>query len=70
MVYPLVKIDVQEAVTYNWTAIIVGTIVSGIVGYMCIKYFMKFISKFSLNIFGWYCVIMGLFTLVFFNIFK
>lgn len=70
MVYPLVKIDVQEAVTYNWTAIIVGTIVSGIVGYMCIKYFMKFISKFSLNIFGWYCVIMGLSTLVFFNIFK
>lgn len=70
MVYPLVKIDVQEAVTYNWAAIIIGTIVSGIVGYLCIKYFMKFISKFSLNIFGWYCVIMGLFTLVFFNIFK
>ena len=70
MVYPLVEIDVKEVVTYNWLAIIVGTIVSGIVGYLCIKYFMKFISKFSLNIFGYYCVIMGLFTLVFFNIFK
>lgn len=70
MVYPLVKIDVTEAVGYNWIAIIAGTVVSGIVGYLCIKYFMKFISKFSLNIFGYYCVIMGIFTLVFFNIFK
>ena len=70
MVYPLIKIDVAEAVQYNWLAISVGTVVSGIVGYLCIKYFMKFISKFSLNIFGYYCVIMGIFTLVFFNIFK
>ncbi len=70
MVYPLVKIDIAEAISYNWIAIIAGTIVSGIVGYLCIKYFMKFISKFSLNIFGYYCVIMGIFTLVFFNIFK
>jgi len=70
MVYPLIKIDMAEAATYNWTSIITGTIISGIVGYLCIKYFMKFISKFSLNIFGYYCVIMGLFTLVFFNIYK
>lgn len=70
MVYPLVKIDVAEAVKYNWYAIIAGTIVSGLVGYLCIKYFMKFISKFSLNIFGYYCIIMGIFTLIFFNIFK
>ena len=70
MVYPLVKINVAEAVTYNWLAISVGTVVSGVVGYLCIKYFMKFISNFSLNIFGYYCVIMGVFTMVFFNIFK
>lgn len=70
MVYPIIKIDVSEAVNYNWIAIVAGTIVSGLVGYLCIKYFMKFISKFSLNVFGYYCVVMGLFTLVFFNIFK
>ena len=70
MVYPLIKIDVKEALTYNWIAIILGTVVSAIVGYFCIKYFMKFISKFSLNIFGWYCVLMGVFTLSFFSIFK
>ena len=70
MVYPIIKIDVAEAVNYNWVAIAAGTLVSGVVGYLCIKYFMKFISRFSLNVFGYYCVIMGLFTLVFFNIFR
>lgn len=69
MVYPLIKIDVAEALTYNWISIIVGTIVSAVVGYLCIKYFMKFISKFSLNIFAWYCILMGVFTVIFFNLY-
>ncbi len=70
MVYPLVEINMSEIAGYNWTAILAGTIISCIVGYLCIKYFMKFISKFSLNIFGCYCVLMGIFTIIFFNIFK
>lgn len=70
MVYPLIKIDIAEAVQYNWTAIIAGTIVSAIVGYLCIKYFMKFISKFSLGIFGYYCLIMGIGTAIFFSIYS
>lgn len=69
MVYPLVKIDIHEALTYNWIAIAAGTIVSGLVGYLCIKYFMKFISKFSLAIFGWYCIIAGAGAFVFFKIY-
>ena len=68
MVYPLVKLDFHEVVTYNWTAIIAGTIVSGIVGYLCIKYFLKFVSKFSLAIFGYYCLVMGIVTAIFFSI--
>ena len=70
MVYPLVKIDIAEAVGYNWPAIIAGTVVSGITGYLCIKYFMRFISKFSLAIFGYYCIIAGIATAVFFSIFS
>ena len=66
MVYPLVKLDFHEVVGYNWTAIIVGTIVSGIVGYLCIKYFLKFVSRFSLAVFGYYCLLMGIFTFIFF----
>ena len=70
MVYPLMKIDVSEAVGYNWISIVVGTLVSAIVGYLCIKYFMKFISKFSLNIFGWYCIIVGIASMIFFSVVK
>lgn len=69
LLYPLIKIDIAEAVQYNWTAIIAGTFISGIVGYLCIKYFMKFISKFSLAIFGYYCLLMGIGTAVFFSIY-
>lgn len=69
MVYPLVKIDIHEAMTYNWTSIIAGTIISGVVGYLCIKYFMKFISKFSLAIFGWYCILAGAGAFIFFKIY-
>lgn len=66
MVYPIIKLDLSELLTYNWVEIIVGTLVSGLVGYLCIKYFLKFVSNFSLNIFGIYCVITGIFTSVFF----
>ena len=68
MVYPLLKLDFTELITYNWIAIIIGTIVSGIVGYLCIKYFLKFVGKFSLGIFGYYCLIMGIVTAIFFSI--
>lgn len=66
MVYPVVKLDFSELLTYNWPEIIVGTVVSGLVGYVCIKYFLKFVSNFSLNIFGVYCILTGIFTSVFF----
>lgn len=68
MFYPLIKLDFHEVITYNWTAILAGTIVSGVVGYVCIKYFLKFVSKFSLGIFGYYCLIMGIITAVFFTL--
>lgn len=69
MVYPFVKLDFSEIAEYNWTAIIVGTIVSGIVGYLCIKYFLKFVGKFSLAIFGYYCLVAGIVTAIFFSIY-
>ena len=68
MVYPLFEINAQEALTYNWKAIIVGTIISGIVGYFCIKYFIKFVAKFSLAFFAFYCIIVGGCMSLFFQI--
>lgn len=69
MVYPLIKIDMTEFINFNWSAIISGTIVSAVSGYLCIKYFIKFVGKYSLAIFGYYCIIVGIFTFVFFNFF-
>ena len=67
MFYPFLEIDMKEVLTFNWTAILIGTIVSAIVGYLCIKYFMKFLSRFSLAVFGYYCILMGVFAFVFFG---
>lgn len=69
MVYPLIKIDVAEFASYNWAAIVLGTVVSGIVGYLCVKYFLKFVGKYSLAFFGYYCIIIGVSTFVFFKYF-
>ena len=69
MIYPIVEINLNEIAEYNWSAIITGTLVSGIVGYFCIKYFMKFLSKFSMKVFGYYCLIMGIFAIVFFTVY-
>lgn len=68
MLYPFIKIDMSEFSQYNWSAIIIGTIVSAIVGYICIKYFLKFVGKYSLAFFAYYCIIIGVATFVFFNI--
>ena len=69
MVYPFFKIDIAEAVTYNWLAIGIGTFISALVGYLCIKYFLKFVARFSLAIFGYYCLIVGVATAIFVSIF-
>ena len=65
--YPVLKIDLQEIITYNWGSIIAGTFVSGVVGYFCIKYFLKFLNKFSLSIFGYYCIFIGIVALMVFS---
>ena len=70
MVYPFIKIDMAELVSYNWIDIIIGTLVSGFVGYICIKYFLKFLAKYSLKVFAYYCFIVGLFTAIFFYFVK
>lgn len=70
MVYPFIKIDMNELIEFDWCAIGVSTVVSAIVGYLCIKYFLKFVGKYSLAFFGYYCIIIGVGALVFFNVVK
>lgn len=66
MIYPLAQINYTEILNFNWTEIIIGTIISGVVGYFCIKYFLKFLEKFSMAFFGYYCIIAGILAYIFF----
>ena len=69
ILYPFLEIDMSELSNFNWTNIMIGTIVSAIVGYLCIKYFLIFVLKFSLKIFAYYCLIAGIILTIFFNFF-
>ena len=44
ILYPCLKLNLQEILSFNWVSIIIGTIVSGVVGYICIKSFFNILS--------------------------
>jgi len=67
MVYPFCKLEMSQLVGFDWGAILAGTVVSAISGYLCIRYFMMFLGKFSLRVFGYYCLLMGLVSLFIFR---
>lgn len=69
IIYPLTEINLSELLSYNWFNIIFGTVVSAVVGYLCIKYFLKFLSKYSLGVFGYYCITVGFLACVLFAVF-
>lgn len=67
--YPILELELNEFLNFNWIAFIVGFIVSFISGYFCIKYFLKFLAKHSMKVFAYYCWIAGTFMFVFFKFF-
>lgn len=69
LLYPLIEVDYHEFVNFDWISIFVGFFVSAIVGYFCIKYFIKFLSKFSMNVFAYYCFFVGLAMIIGFKLF-
>lgn len=70
ILYPFLELEMSNITQFNWISIIIGTIVSAFSGYYCIKYFLKFIAKYSLAFFGYYCIIAGFLFTVLFNIFN
>lgn len=67
--YPVLELNLQEFMNFNWLAFAVGFIVSFISGFFCIKYFLKFLGKHSMKIFAYYCWAAGAFMFVFFKFF-
>jgi undecaprenyl-diphosphatase len=43
----------------GWTATIIGTLVSFVVGYLCIDWLLKFVSRHSFSVFIWYRFALG-----------
>lgn len=68
--YPILKLESAEIAGFNWNAIGVGFLVSMLVGYFCVKYFMQFLNKYSMKCFAYYCWIVGVCAIVFFNFVK
>ena len=66
-VYPILELDVSQMSQFNWGAIAAGFLVSALTGYFCIKYFMAFLGKYSLNVFAYYCWTVGILMFIFFN---
>lgn len=68
--YPVLKLEISEITTFNWSSIIIGFFVSMIVGYFCVKYFMHFLNKYSMKCFAYYCWVVGVCAIIFFNFVK
>ena len=68
--YPILKLESTEIAGFNWSAIGVGFLVSMLVGYFCVKYFMQFLNRYSMKCFAYYCWIVGVCAIVFFNFVK
>ena len=67
MIYPLLEMDFTQMAKFNYTAIGWGFLTSFIVGYLCIKYFMKLLGKITLKCFSYYCFVVGLVMFVLFS---
>lgn len=64
MVYPLLELNISEISTFNIKAIITGCVLSFVTGFLCIKFFMKFLEKFNLKCFAYYCWAMGIIMII------
>ena len=65
--YPVLKIDADEVSLINIKAVIIGFFTAVVVGYLCIKYFMQFIGKYSMKCFAYYCWFIGICAIIYFN---
>ena len=67
LINPLIELDFSQILSFNLKAIILGSIVSFITGYICIKYFMQLLGKISLKGFGYYCLLASVFVFILFQ---
>ncbi|MDD3419720.1 MAG: undecaprenyl-diphosphate phosphatase [Candidatus Gastranaerophilales bacterium] len=64
--HSLELLSTGEMLSFSMGPIFVGTVISAIVGYLCIKYFLIFLQKHSFYYFSVYCAIIGFLAIKFF----
>ncbi len=65
--YPILELNLNEILNYNWISMAIGFVISFISGYFCIKYFLRFLGKHSMKVFAYYCWIVGIAMFLFFK---
>ena len=68
MTYPMLEMDFSQMANFNYRAIFWGFMTSFIVGYLCVKYFMKLLGKVTLKCFSYYCFVVGALMFLLFSI--
>lgn len=68
MAYPMLEMDFSQMANFNYKAIFWGFLTSFVMGYLCIKYFMKLLGKVTLKCFSYYCFAAGLVMFVLFSV--
>lgn len=58
----LVQLDLSHTDVFS---LLIGFFVSAITGYLCIKYFLKYLEKNSLKIFAYYRIVLGILLLLY-----
>lgn len=67
LIYPLFELDFLAISNFNHKAMLVGFFTSFVVGYFCIKCFMKLLARLSLKTFGYYCLVVAVVMFVLFQ---
>ncbi len=67
--YDLLKTGIAFS-GHEWLMILVGALVSCIVGYLAIKWLLAFVSRSDFKVFGWYRIIAGVIFLAIFLVMK
>jgi undecaprenyl-diphosphatase len=68
MVYEAIKIMQAGHLDHlDWPPMIAGTIIAGLVGYFCVKYFIRFVAVNRLTVFAIYCWVVGSGMFLFFQ---
>src|SRR3989338_1107019 len=55
---------IERSSDFNYLVLFLGFLASAITGYFCIKYFLRFLQNYSLRIFAYYRIILGVVILL------